>query len=58
MSCPKCGSREVDGGTEHGSTYDFVCRACGNRFDCVDTSEAEEDSQPVRVQPGREEGQP
>ena len=35
MICPECKSGKVDDGTSHGSTYDFFCRNCGNRFDDI-----------------------
>ena len=36
MTCSKCKSDKVDDGTSHGSTYDFFCRNCGNRFDIAE----------------------
>jgi hypothetical protein len=44
MKCPKCGCDKLRTGTEAGSTYDYICKRCGERFD---ESEEEVEPQPA-----------
>lgn len=49
MKCPVCGNERVSSGTECGSTYEFVCRKCGHKFDFEEHAICEFCKQPMNT---------